>query len=96
MRIVFSFRKRVFLMPASTGITSHILAEVESSRDGEYPWGHNMLTIADCRKRVQLDFVLGSKRQRRMSLAKINLLIQILTAFRDALAREVALIEKVK
>ena len=49
MKNVFSLRKRSFLSPVSTGFTSHIFAEVESSNEGEYRWGHNMLTIADCR-----------------------------------------------
>jgi hypothetical protein len=92
----FSFRKRAFLNPVSTGHTSYILAETESSRDGEYRWGHYMLTIADCRRRIQLEFFLGTKRARRLSLAKINLLIDILTAFRDALKKEIALIDKAK
>ena len=96
MKNSFIFRKRAFLMPLSTGTTSHILAEVESSHDGEYRWGTNMLTIADCRRRVQLEFFLGTRRQRRLALAKLNLLIDILTSFRDALTKEIALIEKVK
>jgi hypothetical protein len=53
-----------------------------------------MLTIADCRRRIQLEFFLGTKQARRISLAKINLLIDMLTKFRDALANEIALIEK--
>jgi hypothetical protein len=81
MKNVFSLRKRSFLSPVSTGYTSHILAEVESSNEGEYRWGHNMLTIADCRRRVQIEFFLGTKRERPRSLAKINLLINILTRF---------------
>jgi hypothetical protein len=56
MKSVFSLRKRSFLSPLSTGFTSHIFAEVESSNEGEYRWGHNMLTIADCRRRVQIEF----------------------------------------
>ncbi len=92
----FSFRKRAFLNPVSTGHTSYILAETESSRDGEYRWGHYMLTIADCRRRIQLEFFLGTKRTRRISLAKINLLIKVLTSFRDALQKEISLIEKAK
>jgi hypothetical protein len=88
MKNVFSLRKRSFLSPVSTGFTSHIFAEVESSNEGEYRWGHNMLTIADCRRRVQIEFFLGTKRERRRSLAKINLLIAILTRFRDALTKE--------
>lgn len=94
MKSVFSYRKRAFLMPISTGYTSHVLAEVESSRDGEYRLGHNMLTVADCRRRIQLEFFLGTARQRRLSVAKINLLIKVLTDFRDALNAEIAQIEK--
>jgi hypothetical protein len=55
-----------------------------------------MLTLADCRRRIQLEFFLGTRRERRLSLAKINLLIKVLTAFRDALLREIDLIEKAK
>jgi hypothetical protein len=94
MKPLFSLRKRVFLNPVSTGHTSYILAEVESSRDGEYKWGHYMLTIADCRRRIQLEFFLGTKTARRISLKKINLLIDVLTWFRDALIKECDLIEK--
>jgi hypothetical protein len=90
----FSHRKRVFLNPISTGHTSYIFTEVESSRGGEYKWGHYMLTIADCRRRVQLEIFLGTKQARRRSLRKIGLLINVLTKFRDALAKEIALIEK--
>ena len=95
-RSVFTFRKRAFLNPASTGQTSYILAEVESSQDGAYKWGHYMLKLADCRQRIQLEFFLSTKTARRISLKKINLLIDVLTRFRDALAEEIALIEKGK
>ena len=95
MKNVF-FRKRTFLCPVSTGHTSYILVEAESARGGEYKWGHYMLTLADCRRRVQLEFFLGTKVARRLSLKKINLLIDVLTQFRDALIKESALIEKYK
>jgi hypothetical protein len=49
--------------------------------------------IADCNRLVQLEFFLGSKRHRRISLAKIDLLIKILTQFRTALAKEINSIE---
>ena len=91
---IFSHRKRVFLNPISTGHTSYIFTEVESSRGGEYKWGHYMLTIADCRRRIQLEFFLGTKLARRHSLQKINLLIDVLARFRDALIKELDLIEK--
>src|ERR1700741_1486027 len=93
MNSPFSLRKRVFLNPISTGHTSFILAEVESSRGGENKWGHCMLTLADCRRRVQLEFFLGTKTTRRISLKKINLLIDVLTGFRDALIKENEVIE---
>jgi hypothetical protein len=93
-RSTFTLRLRSFLNPVSTGQTSYILAEVESSRGGEYKWGHYMLTIADCRRRIQLEFFLGTKDARRLALKKINLLIDSLTRFRDALQKEIALIEK--
>jgi hypothetical protein len=82
------FRKRVFLASVSTGHTSYILAEVESSRGGEYKWGHCMLTIADCRRRVQLEFFLGTVRARRESLRKLDLLLKVLGSFRKALLAE--------
>ena len=93
---IISFRKRSFLNPVSTDHTSYIHAVVESTRGGEYPWGTNMLTIADCRRAIQIEFFLGTRRARRISLAKIDLLIKVLTRFRAALAREIELIERVK
>jgi hypothetical protein len=94
MKNVFAFRQRLFLTPASTGQTSHVLAEVESSRNGEYKLGHYMLTVADCRRRIQLEFFLGTRQARRLSLRKIDRLIDVLTRFRDALIKEHELIEK--
>ena len=82
------FRRRVFLASISTGHTSYILAEVESSRGGENKWGHCMLTIADCRRRVQLEFFLGTLRARRESLRKLDLLLKVLGSFRNALLAE--------
>ena len=91
-----SFRKRSFLNPASTDEPAYINAVVESSRNGENRWGTNMLTIADCHRRVQLEFFLGTAERRRWALKKINLLIDHLTGFRDALKQEIELIENYK
>ena len=52
-----------------------------------------VVLIADCKRVVQLEFFLGSKRYRRISLAKIDLLIKVLMQFRRALAKEIRLIE---
>lgn len=93
-RNVFTLRKRSFLDPISTGHASYILAEVESSNAGEYKWGNYLLTLGDCRRMVQFEFFLGTKQARRIALRKINLLIETLTQFRDALVKEIKLIEK--
>ena len=82
------YRKRTFLASISTGHTSYILAEVESSRGGEYKWGNYMLTIADCRRRIQLEFFLGTVRARRESLRKLDLLLKVLSSFRSRLLAE--------
>lgn len=95
-RNIFAYRKRLFLNRTAIEHTSYILAEVETSDNGAYKWGHYMLTIADCRRIIHLEFSLGTKRARRRALAKINLLIAVLTRFRDALKREADLIEKFK
>ena len=89
----FSYQKRAFLNPLSTSSTSYVLAEVQSTFQGEEPWTTNLLIVADCHKQIQLEFSLGNKMHRRRSLAKINLLIKILTAFRDALVREAQMLD---
>lgn len=86
------YRKRTFLASVSTGHTSYILTEVESSRGGEYKWGTCMVTIADCRRRIQLEFFLGTVRARRESLRKLDLLLKALSSFRKALLAEAQLI----
>lgn len=88
------YHKRTFLIPASSRATSYIVAEVESSNDGAYALGTNMLTLADCGRQIQLEFFLGNLRDRRQSLAKIDLLIDVLSAFREALNEEAKLIGK--
>jgi hypothetical protein len=88
----FSYRRRTFLAPTSTGFTSYVLAEVESSNGGEHKIGHYLLTLADCRRRIDLEFCLTTARTRRQSLAKIDLLVEVLSEFRAALAAEAQLI----
>ena len=90
---IYAFSKRVFLNPASTHLTSYIQAHVQTGPEGPDKWGDNMVTIADCKRVIQIEFSLGSKRDRRISLAKINLLIEVLMQFRRALAKEIKLIE---
>ena len=47
-----------------------------------------MLTIADCRRRIQLEFFLGTMRARRESLKKLDLLLHVLSSFRTRLLAE--------
>jgi hypothetical protein len=53
-----------------------------------------MLTIADCRRRIQLEFFLGTVRARRESLKKLDLLLKVLGSFRNALLTEAQLINE--
>ena len=53
-----------------------------------------MVILADCNHVIKLEFFLGTKKARRNALAKINLLIDVLTRFRDALVKQIELIEK--
>jgi len=53
-----------------------------------------MLTLADCHRKIELEFCWGTARHRRDSLAKIDLLIDVLSAFRAALREEAELISK--
>lgn len=95
-RSVFKLRKRAFLNPPSTGQTSYVLVEVESSQNGDYPWGTNMLTLADCNRSIRIEFFLGTERDRNISIDKINLLIDNLTTFRETLIKEIDLIKKAR
>lgn len=79
-------------MPASTGVPSYVIAEVESSHGGEYNCGHYMITLADCRRQIALEFPLATARSRRQSLAKIDLLLEVFVAFGTALQKEAQLI----
>jgi len=89
----YRYRKRTFLAPVSTGFTSYVYAEAESSDNGEYKQGNYVLLIADCRRRIELEFFLGTARHRRQSIAKAELLIQTVTDFTEAMKAEAALIE---
>ncbi|MFN2531693.1 MAG: hypothetical protein ABR555_10375 [Pyrinomonadaceae bacterium] len=89
---IYTYRKRLFLASVTTGFTSYVFAEVESSCNGEYDGGNYMLTIADCRRATRLEFFLGNATARRQSLAKIDLLLRVLNEFRVALVKEAQLI----
>lgn len=91
---LFSFYHRGFLSPEFRSDTSYLHAEIAWTYDGQVIHGTNMLTIADCRRSVQLEFFLGNPDARKESLEKIQLMVDVLTEFRDALKSQIDLIEK--
>ena len=92
----FRYRKRTFLAPPSSRTTSFIMAEVESSNGGSYPLGTYMLVLADCHRRIELDFSLSTASARKESLAKADFLFQVVKAFHEGLHEEAGLIENRK
>ena len=89
-----AYRKRLFLNPIQDGAPAFIQAVADDSDNGTYLLGNYVLIIADCDRRVTLEFSLSNKYLRKRNLAKANRLVEVLTDFRDSLAKEIALIEK--
>lgn len=89
-----TYRKRAFLNPISTGQPSFVFAVADSSEGGTKPHGNYVLTLADCKRMIELEFSLASPLMRKQSLAKIDLLAEIITGFRDVIHREAVLIDR--
>src|SRR5215470_2584370 len=89
-----AYRQRAFLNPISTGEPSFVLAVADSSEGGKKPHGNCVLTLADCKRIVELEFSLASPRVRKQSLAKIDLLAEVVNRFRDAVHNEASLIDQ--
>lgn len=89
-----AYRKRAFLNPIATGQPSFIFAVAESSEGGKDACGNYVLTIADCKRNVQFDFPLTSPRMRKQSLAKADLLADVINRFREAIHAEAELIDQ--
>ena len=85
----YSYLRREFLnqTPEELDHTSYILATVENSFEGEND-STGTLYIADCRKTIRLECYLGRAEARAASIAKINLLLEVLGEFRTALVNE--------
>lgn len=91
-------RIRRFLNVLGYNAGAYILAVVEdSSRHvrGKHGWPYSEidLTLADCGRVVTFDFDLTTPGTRRNSLRKINVMIETLTAFQEALQAEAELAE---
>ena len=91
-----AYRKRAFLNPISTGQPSFVFAVAESSEGGKKAHGNYVLTLADCKRMVELEFPLTSPRMRKQSLQKLDLLAEIVKRFRDAIRNEAQLIDQRK
>jgi hypothetical protein len=89
-----AYRKRVFLNPITTGKPSFVFAVAESSEGGKKTYGNYVLTIADCKRMIELEFSLASPRVRKQSLAKIDILAEVVNRFRDAVHAEANLIDE--
>jgi hypothetical protein len=89
-----AYRKRVFLNPISISAPSFIQAVADSSYEGSDSLGNYMLIIADCNRRIMLEFCLANANQRKMSLAKIDRLAKVVNEFREVVHAEAKLIEK--
>jgi hypothetical protein len=66
----------------------------ESSEGGKKAYGNYVLTVADCRRIIELEFSLASPRVRKQSLSKIDLLAEIINCFKDAIHAEADLIDQ--
>ena len=91
-----AYRKRVFLNPISLSAPSFIQAVADSSDEGTYLLGNYVLIIADCNRRIMLEFSLANATQRKASLDKIDRLLRVVNEFSEALRAEAELIEKAK
>jgi len=91
-----AYRKRVFLNPISISAPSFIQAVADSSDEGTYLLGNYILIIADCNRRIMLEFSLANAHQRKMNLAKIDRLANVVNEFREAVQAEARLIENQK
>ena len=89
-----AYRKRAFLNPISTGEPSFVFAVADSSKDGKEAHGNYVLTFADCKRMIELEFSLASPRVRKQSLAKIDLLAEIVNRFRDTMHAEAKLMDQ--
>ena len=90
----FRYLKRTFLRPPSSQHGAYILAQVESSVRGSHRNTTNIITIADCKRVIELDFYLGTASDRRASLATMDLLMKVFGEFRRGLRAEAALLQK--
>src|SRR5215204_5203929 len=84
----FAYCERVFLHPPTTGKNSYICVIAESSEGGANEAGDYVLILADCHHAIELEFSLVSPKERGESLAKIDILVEVVSRIREALRTE--------
>ena len=91
----YHVRRREFLND-DPELPAFIIGVVEDTCDlpdnpeEDWKYGTVVLDLADCFRRVSLDFDLYDASSRANSLRKINLIAEVVNAVRDAIAVEVA------
>jgi len=90
-----AYSKRLFLSPVSSDdSTAFIQATVESSYNGTDALANFVLIIADCNRRIMLEFLMSSAYMRKRNLAKLDRLVKVINEFSEAVHAEAKLIEK--
>jgi hypothetical protein len=88
-----AYRKRIFLNPISEGAPAFIQAVADSSDDGTYKLGNYLLIIADCNRRITLEFALSSKLARKKARAKVDRFAAVVNEFRKRMIIELESID---
>ena len=89
-----AYKKRMFLSSISLDSTSFIQATAENSFNGSDSLANFILIIADCKRRIMLEFVMSSEYMRKRNLAKLDRLVKVINEFSEAVHAEAELIDK--
>jgi hypothetical protein len=83
--MITAYRKRQFISRESDSFISMV---IEDTVEGTYLLGTNLITLADCKRRVEFEFPLTNARLARNSIRKAELLAQAFAEYRDVLKKE--------
>ena len=90
----YHIRRREFLNE-DLQMHAFIIGIVQDTRDlpdeneEAWKWGTVILDLGDCYRRISFDFDLEDEESRAKSLHKINLIHEIISGVRDAIALEI-------
>ena len=94
----YHIRKRMFLnrdlgMPAVIVAIVEDTSKTQGKTQDDFVYGEISLSLSDCYRQISYDFCLESKNGRKAALHKIGRIADTINAFRDALKKEIELIE---